>query len=66
MHIGKKQQILIEGDSKKSDQDWKGRNDQNAMAVFAKTGNEKKGDFVNVLIKDCNTATLFGEIVSEN
>jgi len=66
MHIGKKQQILIEGDSKKSDQDWKGRNDQNAMAVFAKTGNEKKGDFVTVLIKDCNTATLFGEIVSED
>jgi tRNA-2-methylthio-N6-dimethylallyladenosine synthase len=66
LHVGKQQEILIEGDSKKSDQDWKGRNDQNAMVVFAKTGNEKKGDFVKVLIKDCNTATLFGEIVSKN
>ena len=65
-HVGKIQEILIEGDSKKSDQEWKGRNDQNAMVVFAKTGNEKKGDFVKVLIKDCNTATLFGEIVSED
>ena len=65
-HVGKIEEILIEGDSKKSNLDWKGRNDQNTMVVFPKTGNEKKGDFVKVLIKDCNTATLFGEIVSED
>jgi tRNA-2-methylthio-N6-dimethylallyladenosine synthase len=65
-YVGKTEEILIEGDSKKSAKDWKGRNDQNAVVVFPKQGNEKKGDFVKVLIKECTTATLLGEIISEN
>ncbi|MGK0407222.1 MAG: tRNA-2-methylthio-N6-dimethylallyladenosine synthase [Roseivirga sp.] len=66
VYVGKTEEILIEGDSKKSDKDWKGRNDQNAVVVFPKQGNEKKGDFVKVLIKECTTATLLGEIISKD
>ena len=61
--VGKTMEILIEGDSKKSDKHWKGRNTQNTMAIFPKTGNEKVGDFVKVKINECTSATLLGEIV---
>ena len=57
--VGKTVDILIEGNSKKSDKHWMGRNSQNAVAVFAK-GNEKIGDLVQVKIEDCTSATLLG------
>ncbi len=57
--VGKTVEVLIEGDSKKSDLHWKGRNSQNAMVVFPK-GNEKIGDLVNVKVNDCTSATLIG------
>jgi len=59
--IGKEVEVLIEGNSKKSDQHWMGRNSQNAVVIFKKTGNEKPGDLVRVTINDCTSATLFGE-----
>jgi tRNA-2-methylthio-N6-dimethylallyladenosine synthase len=59
--IGKTVEVLIEGNSKKSDQHWMGRNSQNAVVVFPKTGNETIGDFVMVKINDCTSATLIGE-----
>lgn len=62
--IGKKVAVLIEGDSKKSAQHWKGRTSQNAMVVFPKTSNETIGDFVNVLVTDCTSATLIGKITT--
>ncbi|MDV7187068.1 tRNA (N6-isopentenyl adenosine(37)-C2)-methylthiotransferase MiaB [Lutibacter sp. TH_r2] len=58
--IGKTVEVLIEGSSKKSDAHWKGRNSQNAMVVFPK-GDEKIGDFVNIYIEDCTSATLLGK-----
>ncbi|MEE9349096.1 MAG: tRNA (N6-isopentenyl adenosine(37)-C2)-methylthiotransferase MiaB [Flavobacteriaceae bacterium] len=68
--LGKTMEVLIEGDSKKSDLHWKGRNTQNTMAIFPKTvnhgtdlTNEKVGDFVMVKINSCTSATLLGEIV---
>lgn len=61
-HIGQTQKVLIEGTSKKSDQELKGRNSQNTMVIFPKK-NYNKGEYVNVFIKDANSATLFGEIV---
>jgi len=64
--IGKTMEILIEGDSKKSEVHWKGRNTQNTMAIFPKTGNEKVGDFVMVKINECTSATLLGEIISSS
>ena len=57
--VGKTVEVLIEGDSKKSDQHWMGRNTQNAVAVFPK-GDEKIGDLVQVRIDDCTSATLIG------
>jgi tRNA-2-methylthio-N6-dimethylallyladenosine synthase len=63
-HLGKIEEILIEKESKKSDQHWAGRNTQNTMVVFPK-GNYQIGDFVMVKIKDCTSATLLGEAVSQ-
>ena len=66
-HLGKTQEVLIEGTSKKSDAHWMGRNSQNTVAVFPKE-HYKVGDFVNVKINECTSATLIGEAVgySEN
>ena len=61
-HVGKIQEVLIEGNSKKSDKHWMGRNTQNAVVVFPKNG-EKPGDFVKIKIKECTAATLIGEAV---
>jgi len=60
--VGKTVEVLIEGNSKKSDAHWMGRNSQNAVAVFPK-GNEKIGDIVEVTIDDCTSATLIGKKV---
>ncbi|GAK90024.1 tRNA-i(6)A37 methylthiotransferase [Nonlabens ulvanivorans] len=60
--IGKTVECLIEKESKKSDSQWAGRNSQNYVAVFPKE-NYKVGDFVNVKITDCTSATLIGEAV---
>lgn len=59
-YIGKTVEVLIEGNSKKSDQQWMGRTSQNSVAVFDK-GDEKIGDFVNVLVTNCTSATLIGK-----
>ncbi len=66
-HLGKTQEVLIEGTSKKSDAHWKGRNTQNTVVVFPKE-HYKMGDFVNVTINDCTSTTLIGTAVgySEN
>jgi tRNA-2-methylthio-N6-dimethylallyladenosine synthase len=58
--VGKTVEVLIEGNSKKSDEHWMGRNTQNAVAVFPK-GNEKVGDTVMVQVTDCTSATLIGK-----
>lgn len=62
--IGKTFEVLIEGNSKKSDADWCGRNSQNKMMVFPKGEyNLNKGDYVNVKVTDATSATLIGHIV---
>lgn len=62
--IGKDFKVLIEGDSKRSDKDWMGRNSQNKVIVFPKENYAyKKGDYVTVKVKECTQATLLGEIV---
>ncbi len=61
--IGKEYMVLIEGNSKKSDQDWKGRNTQNKMVVFPKKGNFMPGEYVKVKVLDATSATLKGEMV---
>ncbi|GLB51571.1 tRNA-2-methylthio-N(6)-dimethylallyladenosine synthase [Neptunitalea chrysea] len=61
-HVGKVEEVLIEGTSKKSEDHWMGRNTQNTVVVFPKDV-YKIGDFVNVKINDCTAATLIGEAV---
>lgn len=61
--IGKTFKVLIEGDSKRSEEEFKGRNSQNKMIVFPKQGDLKPGDYVMVRVTDATSATLRGEIV---
>ncbi|MGY5846391.1 tRNA (N6-isopentenyl adenosine(37)-C2)-methylthiotransferase MiaB [Salegentibacter sp. HM20] len=60
--VGKTVEVLIEKESKKSAEHWSGRTTQNTVAVFPK-GKYKVGDFVNVKITECTSATLIGEAV---
>tara|TARA_R110002049_G_scaffold195004_2_gene364092 strand:+ start:2367 stop:3824 length:1458 start_codon:yes stop_codon:yes gene_type:complete len=52
-------EVLIEKESKKSNAQWSGRTPQNIVAVFPKA-HYKIGEFVNVKITDCTSATLIG------
>lgn len=61
-HLGKVEEVLIEGNSKKSSEQWMGRNSQNTVVVFPKE-DYKIGDFVMVEIQDCTSATLLGKAV---
>lgn len=61
--IGKTFRVLVEGVSKKSDQKLSGRNSQNKVVVFPKK-DFKTGDYVNVKIIDCTSATLIGEAIN--
>lgn len=61
--IGQVQQVLIEKRSKKSALDYSGRSDKNATVVFPADERFVPGDYVNVLIEKCTTATLIGKIV---
>ena len=60
--VGKTFKVLIEGDSKKNDQEFYGRNDQNKVVVFPKM-DYKKGDYVMVKIHECTAGTLIGKAV---
>lgn len=60
--IGKVQEILIEGFSKRSDEKLKGRNSANKVVIIP-AGNHQKGDYIHVKITDCSSATLFGELI---
>jgi tRNA-2-methylthio-N6-dimethylallyladenosine synthase len=61
--IGKSFKVLIEGNSKRSDADWMGRNSQNKVVVFPKENYElRPGDYVTVRVHDCTQATLLGKI----
>jgi tRNA-2-methylthio-N6-dimethylallyladenosine synthase len=60
--VGKTVKVLIEGFSKKSDKEYRGRNDQNAMVVFPVIDSVKPGDYANVYIERCTSATLIGRV----
>jgi tRNA-2-methylthio-N6-dimethylallyladenosine synthase len=60
--IGKISKVLIEGPSKRSQDFFSGRDGRNSMVIFPK-GDLQKGQYVNVRISDCTSATLMGEVV---
>jgi len=63
-YLGKVHKVLVEGYSKKSPDELRARNTQNAVVVFPK-GNHKPGDYVNVYVYDCNSATLQGKLTDK-
>lgn len=62
--IGTIQTVLIEGESKKSDQDFRGRNDQNKIVIFPRE-HYQRGQYVKVLIERVTITSLIGKIVEE-
>jgi tRNA-2-methylthio-N6-dimethylallyladenosine synthase len=62
--VGKRFEVLIEGESKKSGNSFYGRTSQNKVVVFPRE-NYKVGDYVFVNITSCTPATLLGHIVNE-
>jgi tRNA-2-methylthio-N6-dimethylallyladenosine synthase len=60
--IGKTYEVLAEGTSKKSKNELFGRTSQNKVVVFPKQ-NYKPGDYVNVRVTGCTSATLIGELI---
>ena len=59
--IDNQYKILVEGTSKKSDKYLRGRTSENKMVIFPKRNN-LIGKYADVKIKECNSATLFGEL----
>ncbi|MFR9602876.1 MAG: tRNA (N6-isopentenyl adenosine(37)-C2)-methylthiotransferase MiaB [Rikenellaceae bacterium] len=63
--VGKTFEVLVEGESKRSAAQMFGRTSQNKVVVFDRHDIEV-GDYVNVKITSCSSATLLGEVVVEN
>ena len=61
--VGKTFKVLVEGTSKKNEEELFGRTGQNKVVVFSK-GNLKKGDYVQVSIEKCTAGTLMGKVVN--
>ncbi len=61
--LGKVFRVLIEGTSKRSENDFKGRNTQNKMVIFPRVEGVGPGAYVDVKINQVTSATLIGEIV---
>jgi len=62
--IGTVQKVLVENTSKRSQDDFTGRSDQNKRVIFPRE-NFKVGDYVDVLITDTTAATLRGYAVEK-
>ncbi|MEY3321351.1 MAG: hypothetical protein RLZZ417_934 [Bacteroidota bacterium] len=62
--IGKTFEVLIEGDSKKSNQQFSGRNSQNKVVVFPKNDKYKPGEYALVEITEVTSGTLLGKLIS--
>ena len=60
LEVGQRHVVLAEGESKRSDQQLSGRSDTNKMVVFDREG-YRKGEYVEVEITDCTSATLIGK-----
>ena len=62
-YVGKNYEVLIEGESKKDKNQWKGRTSQNAVVVFDKVEGQNIGDFVTVFVHDSTQGTLLGKAI---
>jgi tRNA-2-methylthio-N6-dimethylallyladenosine synthase len=64
--VGKTFKVLIEGNSKKNEDEFYGRNDQNKVVVFPKMEGMKPGDYAWVKIDSCTAGTLIGKAIENN
>lgn len=62
--VGKIFEVLVEGVSKKNDKEMFGRSEQNKVIVFPAVG-VNVGEYVDVLVKYCTSATLIGEMIKK-
>ena len=60
--VGRIFEVLTEGLSKRSQDHLSGRTSQNKVVVFP-ANDHKKGEYVNVLVERCTSATLIGRSV---
>ncbi len=63
LDVGKVHRVLIEGFSKRSEDDLQGRNSSNKVIVFPR-GTHRKGEYVHVLVEECTGGTLIGKVVN--
>lgn len=64
VEIGKTMGVLVEGRSKRAENEWIGRTDANKKVIFPHDGlaGYSVGDIVNVTVERANSATLFGAL----
>ncbi len=62
--IGKIFTVLVEKESRRSQEHLCGRNDQNKMIVFDRL-NLVPGQYAKVMVTDCTSATLIGHVVQQ-
>jgi tRNA-2-methylthio-N6-dimethylallyladenosine synthase len=63
--VGKTCKVLIEGNSKKNENEFYGRNDQNKVVVFPKVTGLKPGDYAWVVVDTCTAGTLIGRVTEK-
>jgi len=62
--IGARERILLEGPSKRSEQEWMGRTDGNKTVIVPR-GEHTPGEYIDVGIVSVTSATLFGEEIRD-
>ena len=60
--VGKRHKVLIEGTSKRNEEEFTGRTSNNKVCVFAAPGH-KPGDYVEVEVLSCTSATLIAKLI---
>ncbi len=63
--IGKTYEVLVEGFSKRSNEQLFGRTSQNKVVIFPREG-RRIGEFIKVRILSASSATLIGEVLESN
>jgi len=61
-YVGTTTEVLIENESRKSNDHWAGRNEQNIMVVFPKK-NLHPGELVEIFIESNTATTLIGKAI---
>lgn len=61
--VGTTVPVLIDGDSRRSDQDWQGRGEDNRVVNFPKAGAQREGDIVDVKIERASPHSVYGRML---